>query len=73
MFFDQESHEGNKWCDYICQIIESDEELRSIDRNDPDGAVMVTQSILKNPLSRTLQAVEQIEDEASEDPEDLGD
>lgn len=73
MFFDQESYEGNKWCDYIGQIIESDEELKSINRNDPDSAVIATQSILKNPLSRTLRAVEQMEDEASEDPEDLGD
>jgi hypothetical protein len=71
MFTNPESYGESKWSAYINQILESNEELQGIDRNDPDSAVKATQAILKDPLTRTLLAIEQLEESASEDPDDL--
>lgn len=71
MFANQESYGESKWSAYINQILESNEELQGIDRSDPDSAVKATQAILKDPLMRTLLAIEQLEESASEDPDGI--
>lgn len=71
MFLNEESYEDNQWQNYVNQIIECDDELKGLNRTDPDSAVIVAQSILKSPLNRTLEAVESLENDASKDPDNF--
>lgn len=69
LFKDLDSYGENMWSVYINQILESNDELRELDRNDPDSAVKAAQAILKDPLTRTLFAIQKLEESASEDPD----